>query len=162
MEISEPTPTPTETGTPTPTATTPGGNATPTPTAPGATVTPTRTPTPPDTNRSIEIQAQPPVITGGQTFSLIRTIRNGPYPVTASVYTLLEVYGYYYFWPSWSEDLDYRTMNLEADSVVRETLLEFEWPEDAGAGSATFWAALFAPMTWDLLADVDNCSFQWK
>ena len=156
-----PTPTPTQPGpSPTPTPTpTPPGNPTFTPTPP---VSPTPTNTPADTNRSVSIYTNQNMFTADDLFRLTVRVHNGPYPVTAALYVLLDAGGVYLFWPSWTEQLDFRSISIDAESDWLKNILDFQWPGGAGSGGAQFYAAIFQPMTWNLLADVDYCQFQWQ
>ena len=162
-EFSGPTPTPTPTPpgpspTPTPTPTIPGNPTfTPTPA-----VSPTPTNTPADADRSVSIYTNQDIFTQNDLFRLTVRVQNGPYPMTAALYVLLDAGGVYFFWPDWSEVLDYRTINVDGESDWLKNLLEFEWPCETGSGNAMFYAAIFQPMTWNLMADVDYCQFQWQ
>lgn len=62
--------------------------------------------------------------------------------VPTQCYLILDVYGEYYFWPSWGRDPDARTVVISDGYYTSECVLDFIWP--AGVGSAydlKFWAA---------------------
>ena len=61
---------------------------------------------------------------------------------SVDVFILLEAYGYFYFWPSWTEDVGFDTTEIPANSQQPIDIFTFEWPTGTGAGQATFWAAL--------------------
>jgi hypothetical protein len=75
------------------------------------------------------------------------------------------VMGSYYCWPTWSDliqKLDFKQVTVPAESSETESILQFTWPEDIGAGPILhFYGALFAPGTWDLIGDVQIVQFTY-
>lgn len=62
--------------------------------------------------------------------------------VETTLYLILDVYSSYYFWPSWSQDIDAQTVAVSDGYYESECVLDFIWP--AGVGSAyglRFWGA---------------------
>mgnify|MGYP000923007381 CR=1 FL=1 len=174
---STPTSTPTRTYTPSPTVTpnptspptiTPTSNPsftpTPTPTIeiPTATPTlevPTATPTGcPETSLTCQLSASD--YHGGDQFLFGAELCNGnDSELEIDFYVLLDVYGLYWFYPSWSQSLDFQPLTLPPCQCTSRTILDFIWPEGTGsADGITFWLAMFHAGTYDLI-DMDSCSF---
>jgi hypothetical protein len=89
----------------------------------------------------------------GMEFRLETFVIN-PYPdeTTLDLYVLLDVYGDFFFWPSWGRDIDKAERTYRPDQPP-ETILQFTWPEGAGEASGLgFWGALFQPGTFDLVS----------
>jgi peroxiredoxin len=76
-------------------------------------------------------------------------------------FVVLDVYGSYWFWPSWGTELDSERRSFPGGEL-NEELLSFTWP--SGAGSATeirFWAALLRPADGSLYGRYGNCEFSF-
>jgi hypothetical protein len=69
-------------------------------------------------------------------------VNSGPAAVVHH-YVILDVWGAYWFWPSWSRTVDYITRELPAQwQGDPETVLDFTWPPVAGSASGiVFWSA---------------------
>ncbi len=78
----------------------------------------------------------------GDDFHLQLRLLNPQDTLQVSLFVFLEAYGYFYFWPSWSESTNFETRTLTADSFTTESILQFEWPEVGSPGSCKFWGAL--------------------
>jgi len=98
----------------------------------------------------------------GDQFDLRLTTENPRiYSISADQYILLDVWGIYYFWPSWTMDVDYAVREFAADAA-EEIILQFVWPSGAGAASDIgFWAALFHPGTYDFFS-FDHVTFGFE
>ncbi|MBN2053686.1 hypothetical protein JW905_02110, partial [bacterium] len=165
-----PSPTPTRTPTPTPTPTViPTDVPTEVPTEVPTqvpTMVPTAMPTPEPTampdHITIELTLNHDTYYEADTFLLeCRFVNPGP-AITLEQYIILEVAGLYFFWDSWTMDLDYVLTSLPAYDWHNETILDFTWPAGAGSGEASFWAAFLAPGTIDLVGDLDHITFGWN
>ncbi|MBN1551306.1 M6 family metalloprotease domain-containing protein [bacterium] len=112
----------------------------------------------------VDIDVNHQVFHGGDEFKLTLKINNPGPAVTADVYVLLDVYGmYYYFWPTWTESLAFETRNLPSGYDNIEVLMQFDWPNGAGAGSNTrFWAAMLHTGTSTLLGNYDFTPIAWE
>ena len=62
---------------------------------------------------------------------------------TADAYLFLDVYGQYWFWPSWRDDeVDFQTVDLVDGYYRHEELFNFTWPKVEGSASGLrFWAS---------------------
>jgi hypothetical protein len=169
------TPTPERTSTPTPTPTrTPTHTPTRAPTAtatwsatPTASPTPSRTPLPPSPTPEptpgqilhLRLLLNRALFAPGDLFLLPCQVMNvSPGLAPADQYVLLDVYGEFYFWPSWGHAVDYEPREFSPD-LNEEIILRFIWP--AGAGEAQglgFWGALLGPGSYDVLT-VDHVTF---
>lgn len=89
----------------------------------------------------------------GELFRLDRRCGNGEdADVAVDEFLILDVYGSYWYWPTWSEDVDFQSWTLETGQEYSDTILEFSWP--AGSGSAPglkFWAAFLNAGTANLI-----------
>lgn len=132
-------------------------------TPPTNTPEPSPTPTPENTATPIyglTIDTNQQFYTVGDHFLLMVETLNTGATTLVDLYIALDVYGSYWWWPSWSTDLNFwpdRPFQSDLHSYV---ILEFDWPAGGGAASGIFfWAAALYPDTVDLLCDVANCEF---
>lgn len=97
------------------------------------------------------------------TISLLVTNHTGA-GFTADVYVLLDIFGYYYFWPSWREagsGIDHHRWYFEP-GVNELVLLQFTWPQGAGSGEALLYAALMEPDTFIPIGNVASLYICWE
>lgn len=169
ITISDPPPSRTPTLTPTVTPTsqntaTRTPSPTPTGTPPTLTPTPTATPSPtlvPYTDIYIELLLNRPWYTEGDQF-LLALLRNNQAAQTFNVdqYVLLEVYGNYYFAPTWTTDLASVTREILPMSTTTEEILNFQLPTGLPVGGPFFfYAALFVQGTFDWASNLDSAVF---
>jgi len=138
---STPTPLP---GTPTPTPT--PGAATQTPTMPAA------TPTPNPDDLTVDLVLNSSWFTPGDLFQLSLGYVNAGSDYQADQYIILDVYGEYYFWPSWGQTADSALRTVQSGSPAPESILDFTWPPtDQTAAGIRFWAGVVLPGTTVLL-----------
>jgi hypothetical protein len=68
----------------------------------------------------------------------------------ADIYLILDVYGEMWFWPSWSEEIDFNTVDLFDGYYNSEPVLDFTWPVVGGSASGLrFWASTLMTSTED-------------
>jgi hypothetical protein len=84
--------------------------------------------------------------------------------VAAHLFVLLDVYGEYYFWPSWGQALDYDPLSLgPGEGLPRFTVLAFTWPEVTGSAEGLlFWGALVNEANTELLAPVVRIEWAYR
>ncbi len=156
---------------PTPTPTPPGGPTnTPSPTA---TVTvPTSTPVPPTntpdqgctvTGCTIEMPSSDyhPGDTCYCNVYLCNTTQETH--VNTPIFVVLDVYGNYFFAPSFSEtEADHYTRDVQPGRDVIEVLQVFTWPENAGSAENIIWyAAMTNQEMTELWGEMDMFTFSW-
>ncbi|MBN2055699.1 hypothetical protein JW905_12290 [bacterium] len=125
--------------------------------------TPTPVVTPQPGSLSIDLALNRDMFHTGEPFLLSCTTENTGESLTVEEYILLDVFGAYFFWESWSPSLDYRMTHVMSGSSTTETILSFVWP--AGAGSSRgvrFWGAFLYPGTADLASNLCTVSFGWE
>lgn len=163
-----PTPTPTYTPTNTPTHTavptfTPTQRPTFTPTPP-----PTHTPTPKCGNLGATIEMPSTNYTAGMMCYCNVTVCNpSEAPLTdCPLFVILDVYGAYYFAPSFNDTFDYYLTlypEFPPGATVVPVLPEFQWPDIQGSASGIFWyAALTDIAVSRVIGDADAFSFGWN
>lgn len=115
---------------------------TPTPTG-GPTITPTATPSgaasPTPAGIECTIETNAPSYRPGDLFILFALILNQGPSALVDEYILLDVYGEYWFWPSWSQEVNFRTRLLDAYDQLEEDILTFVWPSGAGSADNIFF-----------------------
>lgn len=156
----EPSPTPPPTLPPTQTATTP-------PTATfTATIIPTDLPTVSPTP-GIELlelnllitKTQPDCFLEGDDFQVVIEIMNPGRSHQVDLYCILDVFGAYYFYPTWTQDLQAETITAPP-STSHYPILAFTWPEVEGQlSNLLFWAACLETGTIELGSNVANVVF---
>lgn len=144
---------------PTPTATVPTGAPTNTP------LVPTATPTSAPACEQLGVQIVMPsdLYTPGDLCSCSVLICNpGPDSYfSVPLFVILDVYGSYYFWPSFSS-YDVKTINVPVGLQSEIVLQEFSWPEGAGeAENIAFYAAMTDLGITTLFGAMDEFRFGW-
>ncbi len=169
IPFSAPSPTSGPSHTPTPTPTTQVPTATPTSTGPTSTPTPTgtqpaATATPTPDNAFIAITMSHDVFHAGDNFKMDVTISNPSGSISVQEFIILDIYSNnYFFWPGWTQDLDYVDLNLTPGYLESDTILEFTWPSGAGSASGLkFWAALLDPATMTIYGSFDSFEFGYE
>jgi hypothetical protein len=162
-----PTPTPTFSGTAPPTS---PPSSTPTPTPP-FTPTPVHsyTPTPSGcTTTGVTVEMPLAVYHGGDTCWCRATVCNAEgntlenYPL----FIILDVYGLYFFAPSFNQVFDYyltQYPQFPTGETVVEVLPPFTWPANVGSASGIVWyGALTNPAMTDLFGELSMFTFGWE
>ncbi len=165
-----PTITPTSSPTVTPTllpTSTPTNIPTTTPTnTPVPTITPTVTPDP-IPPKGMELILDDRDLTAGERLNLHLLLHNPEADsYEADAYVLLGAFGDYWSWPGWrniEEGVDHVTIDCPAMTSLPQTILDFTWPEDAGAASDLgFFGALFEPETFNLIGNVQVITWGFR
>ena len=104
---------------------------------------------------------QPNCFQAGDLFELSVDITN---PNSSSqngdLYVVLDVYGSYYFAPTWSQNLDSIPIQVNGNDTYSNTLLSFTWPSGAGSASGIFFYSVVTfPNTFDLFSNLDSVQF---
>jgi hypothetical protein len=82
--------------------------------------------------------------------------------VDMPVFVILDVYGSYFFAPTFS-DFDHYTVTLPAGSQTQDVLPEFSWPTGAGNASGIyFYAGMTDSEITELIGDYDAFMFGWS
>ncbi len=157
---SVPTPTPRPTFTPT---STPTVTPTPTPSVP-PTMTPTMTPVP---GRGIQLLLNGTVFSADDLFHLeMNVVNDTSSTVDVDVYVLLDVYGVYFCWPSWtnlSTGLDYRQYRITPQQLRHEEIFQFVWPTVSGsAENLHFIGAAFNQGSFDIFGDPSMVTWGYR
>lgn len=161
------TPTSTATHTPTPPFNTPTLTATPDPTnTPTGTATapPTATPSPTPTTGGdlfeLDLRLNKETFNAGDLFLLeLDVIRSGS-TVTVDQYLLLDVYGIFFFAPTWTETLNFEVKTYYDGFNDTTEIFRFTWPEVNGnATGLAFYAGCLYTGTADLIGNVDAVFF---
>lgn len=78
----------------------------------------------------------------GDLFRLDRQSNNSGNPIMVDEYLLLELFGSFWFWPNWTVQADYATVEIQFGQQPVETILTFSWPSGAGTVQGVkFWGA---------------------
>ena len=78
-----------------------------------------------------------------------------------ALFVLMDAYGLFFFAPSWSDGLDYYTLDFPIGNTTVVVLPEFMWPTGAGAGTVTFYGAVLDPSLVNLIGNLDVKVFSW-
>ncbi len=175
--VNTSTPTPDITGTPEPDDT-PTPTMTPTPTA-TATVMPTHTSTPdltptvtctpvpsmtptPRPGSGVELTLSQDTFYPGDIFLLnARTANAEPSPKNVELYVILDVYGSYWFGPSWSQSIDFYLINGLL-GVRTQEIFHFEWPDTgSSAENIIFWGGMICQNDHSLFGYIDSIQFDY-
>jgi len=109
---------------------------------------------------SVELRLNGERFGPGDALILDAWLHNPHAPFTVDLYCLLEVAGEYYFYPSWSEEVDFQRRELPDSGTALVRLLQVRLPEDLRPlGTLHFHAGLLYPES-DYLLAVDSLEFQ--
>lgn len=110
------------------------------------------TPTPTPSAVTYDIDLIDTVLAEGDIFELRRACYNPFESIMVDEYILLDIYEQFWFWPSWSETVDYNTWELPEGIEYDEVLLTFPWPMvDGTVEGLKFWGAFLSSGTTDLI-----------
>ncbi len=116
---------------------------------------------PVEIDAAMNIEAPEP-ITGGDPFIHTVTWRNPCDARDAVLFDLLEIDGMFWFWPTWTTDVNYKLHTLPKFNSYAEEILNFQWPEDISVEiHGRFWTAAMDPASGSLISDivfVDFCT----
>ncbi len=162
-----PTVTPTQTATPSATPTHVNPTFTPTPVTHTPTPQATHTPTPVCTTDGVKITMPAHMFRTGDICSCSVLVCNmtGGDLINYPLFVILDVYGKYFFAPSFSAYDNYSVLypSFGPGDTTVEILPEFDWPEDVGAAQGLIWyAGLTDPEISGLFGDYDYWEFGWE
>lgn len=144
---------------------TPTGTSIPATATPQASATATNQPTPPAEDRiGVALTLNADWFHNGDRFLLdVGVASRINADLGVDHYLILDVYGTYFFWPEWLETVDYQRVVVPAWSETHETILDFIWPQDAGAGSELkFWSGMLEAGTLDLASNIVVVTFGFQ
>lgn len=75
---------------------------------------------------------------------------------------VLDVYGHFFFAPSFSSTFDYYKMVFSPGTTSVTVLPEFGWPAGAGSGTATFYAGAMDPTMAQMISNLETVEFGWE
>jgi hypothetical protein len=138
-----------------PTATPVENTPTPTPSE----GTPTATPSLTQITQDLELSRE--LFHPNDQFRLdVHTINSNAVSVTVDQYLVLQVANLFFFWPSWSENLDYQSRTFEPLYDGEENIFDFNWPAGVGSYSGLFfWLVSLNPDTSELACPYDFHEF---
>jgi hypothetical protein len=122
--------------------------------------TPTPTPAPPHFDFNLVLSQS--IFYAGYQFTLSFNMLNPkPEIIDCTIFIILDVFGEYYFWPSWSPAVD----GLDAQiypGFSESTVLDFAWPSVGGhAEGLAFWGAVLDE-TGMLLDEIEREEFSYN
>ena len=80
--------------------------------------------------------------------------------VTVDEYLLLDVYGIYFYAPTWTETLNFETKTYYDGFNETREIFRFNWPQvDGHASNRFFYAGCLYTGTADLIGNVEAVSF---
>ncbi len=160
-------PTPSETVTPSPFPTdTPQMTSTPTATSPTTTPSPTPVPSSSPTPRpgsGVELQLSAQTFHPGDQFILdARYANTDPSPTDVRLYIILDVFGDYWFAPSWNPGEDsYLCPGLIGVKMLN--VFHFEWPQiESSADGLRFWGAMIEKEESEIFGYYDCVEFGYQ
>ncbi len=128
--------------------------------APTDTITPVQTGTPVPLRNGVRLILNDTFFQAGDNFHLHVEIGNDGADVYLDLYVLLEVYGAFWFYPSWLQELD-SELHFASYGITPVQILDFIWPDNAGQmNGVIFWSAVFHRGSFDIFGHFD--SVEWN
>ncbi len=141
-----------------------GGSPTPTPVPTSEnTPQPTSTPTGTFENMTLDLTLTDSQLQPGDEFHLFAEVMNdNPYPVESDYYCVLEVVGLYFWYPGWTEMLEFERRNLGIGMTSFDVLGPFQWPDvqDSLTG-LYFYSVLTAPGNFNFISNLEVIDFSY-
>lgn len=80
------------------------------------------------------------------------------------VFVILDIADQFWFWPDWSHAVSYETRTLPPGTIgEQESLLEFQWPDVAGAANGLrFWSAFTTAGLTDIFGISDMIEWEYR
>ena len=76
---------------------------------------------------------------------------------------ILEVYGEYWFYPDWTQDIGYEILDISPGFTEKTIIETFPWPTNAGTASGLHFFSLFLkPDLSDMLGVMESWEFGWS
>ncbi|MBN1552447.1 hypothetical protein JW979_13315 [bacterium] len=129
-------------------------------------VTPDKTPIPtptsdpePDCPETGIFCSVSPYIHPGKPFTYeISACNKSEEALAVDIYILLDLYGYFWFYPDWSADVDFASSVIPPCCCTDYMILDFIWPENLTiAYPLCFWNAMTEAGTLNLLGNISVC-----
>ena len=122
------------------------------------------TPTPGAEEFRADLMLNDSIFESGEPFLLeIHLTNTTPATVSVDQYLILDVYGSYFFHPSWNQTGDFTARSIESGFDRQETVLTFNWPSGTGsADNLRFWLGYLTQGTIDLACDIDFVDFGYR
>ncbi|MBN1297384.1 hypothetical protein JXA80_11435, partial [bacterium] len=137
-------------------------------TMPTPTPRPTATPEPPKIPATgIHLTMADPSLIPGDTFDLTYRLRNGmSTALTVDIFIALEVYGHFWFWPTWVDMDDgiafSPDVTVGAASEITGDVLRFTWPDVTGpAPGLFFYGLLLDSVSGGLIGDLTGICWEF-
>lgn len=121
----------------------------------------TPTPTPYAGNSGVDLRLNGTMFYEGMRFLLeLDYLNSTPDTIQADTYLVLDVYGAYWFWPSWTQEADHAPRTMLPRRVITEVIFDFIWPFYGGSFDGIYiWAAVLEAGTSTLIGDYDYVIF---
>jgi FG-GAP-like repeat len=119
-------------------------------------------PTPGPSSPALDLVLNAEEYHGGDEFICYVDIVNPDEIIESDFYTLLEIAGVFFFYPTWQEFLSYENLDIPENQTVRIDLFNFTLPPNIGYnGVIRLYSAVFFRGTYNLICDYDweECSF---
>jgi hypothetical protein len=121
----------------------------------------TPTPTPYNGDPGVDLRLNGANFQEGMRFLLeLDYLNPGANDVPADIWLVLDVYGSYWYWPSWTLNPDSAPRTMPRQAITTEVIFDFIWPFYGGSFSGVnIWAAALAPGTSNLIGRYDFVTF---
>ncbi|MCD4653567.1 right-handed parallel beta-helix repeat-containing protein [bacterium] len=114
-------------------------------------------------NIILSLQMPSKCFSPGAPFMLNAELKNeGSGIFQAVLVIVLDVYGDFYMWPSWSPYFDRDTIQVPSNTSVVPIIPLFNWPTGAGSASGLFFhGGLMSHDLTQILSNIDSIGFGW-
>jgi hypothetical protein len=94
----------------------------------------------------------------GDTFILsVKSCNHEKKDLNVALFLLFEIYGQFYFWPTFDKYFDYSIMTIPACSCVSQTIFEFVISKKMAEIDFTIWNAMMDEELTEILGQVSVC-----
>ncbi|MBN1552195.1 hypothetical protein JW979_12045, partial [bacterium] len=112
---------------------------------------------PPENTRGVDLLLNSELFQAGDPFKLRAVCQDPGFSYPADLYVILDVYGDFFFFPTWSKTPDSYRVNLDSSKPVAVFVLDFSWPAgiSGSANGLVFWGGMQDPETGEIIGQID-------
>ncbi len=116
-----------------------------------------------DHSPGLDIDTNQAIYEAGDTCHVGLKIFNPAQPRDIQLFIGMEAYGQWFFGPNWTQEIGYYPISLASNErLFVDVFPPFEWPQNAGAGTVTFWAVMLNEADGQMIGNFDFTPLSWQ
>jgi M6 family metalloprotease-like protein len=116
-----------------------------------------------DHSPGLDIDTNQAIYEVGDTCHVSLKIFNPAHPTDIQLFIGMEAYGQWFFGPNWTQEIGYYPMSMaSSERLFVDVFPPFEWPQNAGEGTVTFWAVMLNAANGQMVGNFDFTPLSWQ